>query len=237
MALVDGIVCSIGALPRDGLDAAVVIDVLRAFTVAPWVVERRAASLRLAASDDDALALKRDLGSPAVAIKDGPPVPGFDLVNSPGLISRTDLTGVAVVQRTTNGTVGAYAARTAPLVLCAALVTASATAELLRTTGCRRVAFVVTGEEGRAQEDLACADLIGALWEGRPAPADSVARVRGSAAAAELRQAVVDGWEGVAADDIDLACEIDRFDFALVARPDKASIRLHRARASGLPAP
>ena len=70
------------------------------------------------------------------------------------------LAGRPVVQTTANGTVGVHAARSAPLVLCASLLTASATAGALRESGADRVTYVITGHDGTAEEDLACADLI-----------------------------------------------------------------------------
>jgi 2-phosphosulfolactate phosphatase len=42
-------------------------------------------------------------------------------------------------------------------VLCAGFVVAEATAQLLRTRESDSVTFVVTGDDGRADEDLACA--------------------------------------------------------------------------------
>ena len=86
--------------------------------------------------------------------------------------------------------------------------------------------YVVTGQGGRAEEDLACAEHVRALVEGRPPPQDTVRRVRGSTAAAGLAEGAGHGWPGVAADDVDLACELDRFDFALVARTSSEPSRL-----------
>ncbi|WP_200429252.1 2-phosphosulfolactate phosphatase [Streptomyces sp. NE5-10] len=138
---------------------AVVVDVMRAYTVAAWAFARGAEKIVLAESTADALALtERHPGW--VALKDGPPAPGFDLVNSPGLLRSADLSGRTVVQKTTAGTVGALAVKHAPLVLCAGFVVAEATARVLRAGGYEEVTFVVTGEDGRADEDLACAEYI-----------------------------------------------------------------------------
>ncbi len=63
-------------------DVAVVVDVMRAYTVAAWAFARGAERVVLAESLEDALALKaRHPGW--VTLKDGSPAPGFDLVNSP----------------------------------------------------------------------------------------------------------------------------------------------------------
>ncbi|MER6119483.1 2-phosphosulfolactate phosphatase [Streptomyces sp. NPDC001743] len=193
---------------------AVVVDVMRAYTVAAWAFARGAEKIVLAASLDEALALKA-LHPDWVALKDGPPAPGFDAVNSPGLLRSADLGGRTVVQKTTAGTVGALAVKEAPLVLCAAFVVAEATARLLRERGSDGVTFVVTGEDGKAEEDLACARYIAGRATGAaPDAADSLRRAAASRAANELAQGV---RQGVHPDDVALCLELDRFPFAMVA--------------------
>lgn len=210
-------------------DAAVVIDVLRAFTTAAWVLKRGARALYLADTDDAALALAAELGPEAVALKDADPHPGFGLANSPGQISRTDLTGCVVVQRTTNGSVGAHAAAHLPLVVCAGLVTATATARTLWRSGARRVLYVVTGASGTADEDLACAELISALAAGRrPDPEPFRQRVRRSPAAAHLERELAAGHPGIHEDDVGLCAQVDRFDFAPTAHLEDDRLRLVR---------
>lgn len=196
---------------------AVVVDVMRAFTVAGWAFARGAERIVLAESLDEALELK--VRHPHwVALKDGPPAPGFDTVNSPGLLRSIDLAGRTVVQKTTAGTVGALTVKEASLVLCASFVVAEATAQLLRTCGSESVTFVVTGEDGQADEDLACAQYIARrATEARTDSADFVRRAATSRAAAELTEGV---REGVHPDDVALCLEVDRFSFAMVATWD-----------------
>lgn len=132
----------------------------------PCAFAQGAEKIVLAESLDEALALK-DRHPDWVALKDGPAAPGFDAVNSPGLLRSTDLRGRTVIQKTTAGTVGALAVQDASLVLCASFVVAEATARLLRAHEPDSVTFVVTGEDGRADEDLAYAQYIAA---GSPRP-------------------------------------------------------------------
>src|SRR6187551_461100 len=123
---------------------AVVIDVMRAFTVTAWAFAQGAEKIVLAGSLEEARALKAT--HPGwVTLKDGPPAPGFDMVNSPGRMQSADLTGRTVVQKTTNGTVGVHAAKGASLLLCASFAVAEATAQLLRARGDDHVTYVVTG--------------------------------------------------------------------------------------------
>ncbi|MFI6817083.1 2-phosphosulfolactate phosphatase [Nonomuraea sp. NPDC050328] len=193
---------------------AVVVDVMRAFTVAAWAFARGAERIVLAESLDQALALKaRNPGW--VALKDGTPAAGFDAVNSPAMLRTVDLSGRTVVQKTTAGTVGALAVKDAELVLCASFVVAEATARLLRERGCESVTYVVTGEEGRAEEDLACAEYIALRAGGDEVEAAGFLRRAGeSRAAAELAEGV---RLGVHPDDVALCLEVDRFPFAMVA--------------------
>lgn len=211
---------------------AVVVDVMRAFTVAAWAFAQGAEKIVLAESLDEALALKAR-NPDWVALKDGPAAPGFDAVNSPGLLRSIDLGGRTVVQKTTAGTVGALAVKDAPLVLCAGFVVAEATARLLRAHKSDSVTFVVTGEGGQADEDLACAQYIArrAVEDGTDA-AGFLRRAAASRAAAELAEGV---RQGVHPDDVELCLELDRFPFAMVATSEGALMVL-RQRAVPSPA-
>ncbi|WP_406839814.1 2-phosphosulfolactate phosphatase [Streptomyces sp. AHU1] len=211
---------------------AVVVDVMRAFTVAAWAFARGAEKIVLAGSLDEALALKARHPD-WVALKDGPPAPGFDTVNSPGLLRSLDLGGRTVVQKTTAGTVGALAVEDASLVLCAGFVVAEATAGVLRARGCDSVTFVVTGEDGRADEDLACAQYIAHRAAGADTDATGfLRRAAGSRAAVELATGV---REGVHPDDVALCLELDRFPFAMAAAPED-SLMVLRPYAAAAPA-
>lgn len=103
----------------------------------------------------------------------------------------------------------------APLVLCASFAVAGPTARYLRSRAAGPVTFVVTGEDGRAEEDLACAEYIARRVDGDGAdPAPYVHRARTSRAAGELAEALRAGSHP---DDVALCLEVDRFPFAMVA--------------------
>jgi 2-phosphosulfolactate phosphatase len=213
---------------------AVVIDVMRAFTVAAWAFARGAEKIVLAGTLDEALALK-DSHPDWVTLKDGPPAPGFDAVNSPGWLRSADLDGLTVVQKTTYGTAGALAAREASLILCASFAVAGATARLLRMRASDRVTFVVTGEDGQADEDLACAQYIAGRAAGDgPDAAPFLRRAAASRGAARLAEGAQDGSLGIHPDDLPLCLELDRFPFAMVAAPEDSLMVL---RSYALPAP
>jgi 2-phosphosulfolactate phosphatase len=198
-------------------DVAVVVDVMRAFTVAAWAFRRGAERIVFAGTQQEALDLKaRHPGW--LAFQDGPPVPGFDLANSPARLRSLDVRGRTVVQKTTAGTAGALSVADAGLLLCASFVVAGATAELLRRARPETVTFVVTGDGGRAEEDLACAEYIAERVRTADAdPGPYLERARRSDAAARLADGVRQGWAGVHPQDVALCCEADSFPFAMAA--------------------
>ncbi len=99
--------------------------------------------------------------------------------------------------------------------------------------GTQVAVYVITGGQGRAEEDLACADLIHALATGCTAPTDCQQRVLTSAAADDLRHGISEGYRGVHPDDVTLACQIDTFDFAMRATEDGGVMHLEPKSLSG----
>jgi len=199
----------------------VVIDVLRAFTFEAWAFARGAGRMLAVDEPDRALHVARTLlpGSLAAGERGGRPLEGFDLGNSPLALEGLDVAGRTIVHRTSAGTQGLARTAGAPLVLAASFVTAGATARFLREHGADDVTFVVTGASlGRdGDEDLACAELIAARLGGDdPDPATFLARVPTSDAG---RMFGPDGPDWAPPEDLRLACEVDRFDFALIATP------------------
>lgn len=205
-----------GAAPDD---AVVVIDVLRAFTTVPWALHRGATRVLAVDTAEKAFALRdAGIGAAVFAGEDGGrPMDGFDTGNSPSAIAAMDLAGRTFVHRTSAGTQGLVRCQDSPLLLAASFVTAAATARMLRASGAAHVTYVITGASlGRnGDEDLACAELIAARVAGDdPDPQPFLDRVRASDAGQKF------GREAWLPDvDVDYACEVDRFDTALVARP------------------
>lgn len=234
--------CHVDDLERGGAAAravhragvAVVIDVVRAFTVAPWCLHRGARRLLLARTVEDALTARADRFGDALLLKDGEPDLRFALPNAPGRIAGEDLSGATVLQRTGNGTRGAHAVAGVPLVLCAALVTASATAAAVAATAADDVVLVLT--EG--DEDAALADLLLEILEHGPAvdPERYRARAERSPAAQECRDRGPDpAWPGFHEDDLRRCLEVDRFDRAVAAQPAGDGLLEARWHEHGVP--
>ncbi|OIJ69136.1 2-phosphosulfolactate phosphatase [Streptomyces mangrovisoli] len=211
-------------------DVAVVVDVMRAFTVAAWAFRLGAERIVFAETLDEALELK-GRNADWLAFQDGPPVEGFDLANSPARLRDMDVAGRTIVQKTTAGTTGALAAGDARLLLCASFAVAGATAELLRARRPEAVTFVVTGDGGRAEEDLACAQYIAELAiAGHADPAPYLGRARRSDGAARLAEGVRRGDAGIDADDAEVCLAADAFPFAMAAAWEHGRLVLRPVR-------
>jgi 2-phosphosulfolactate phosphatase len=209
-----------GAAPAP---VAVVIDVLRAFTFEPWAFAQGITHVLAVDDVDRALAITAGLGPVALSAgeRDGQPLPGFDLGNSPTSLEGRDLTGRTLVHRTSAGTQGLARTAGSGLVLAASFVNAGATTAALRAHLAAHptdeVAFVVTGASlGRdGDEDLACAELIAArLCGDDPDPATFTARIGRSDAG---RLFAPDGPDWAPPSDLALACEVDRLPLVLTA--------------------
>ena len=135
--------------------AVVAVDVIRAFTTAAYAFGAGARHIFLVDSVDEALALKQ--ADPDVLLMGedrGRRPAGFDFSNSPVAVADADLEGRVLVQRTSAGTRGVVAARSATRLWCASLVCASATAAAVRASGLGSPTYVITGNfEDRAGDE------------------------------------------------------------------------------------
>jgi 2-phosphosulfolactate phosphatase len=201
---------------RGATGCAVIIDVFRAFTTAAFCVAVGAREIVLVSDPEHALALKRD--DPYLFLTGeigGRPIEGFDVGNSPSAIERLDLSGRRVIQRTSAGTQGVNAATAADGIVLGSFVIAEATVRLLRR-GATDVTVVAMGHGASetADEDEACARYIAARLVGAPTDV--------SAIVASLWKDENPSWpDWFPRRDAELACQVDRFDFALpVTRED-----------------
>ena len=199
---------------RTATGHVVIVDVFRAFTTAAFCVAAGAREIVLVADHEQALAWKRD--DPSLFLSGeigGRPIPGFDVGNSPSAIERLDLTGRRVVQRTSSGTQGVVAATAARAIVLGSFVIAQATVRHLRRNA-DEVTVVAMGAGGTeaSDEDEACARYMAARLTGAPT---NVAAIVASLWAHEEPN-----WpDWFPRRDAELACQVDRFDFALpVAR-------------------
>lgn len=195
---------------REATGHAVIVDVYRAFTTAAFCVAAGASEIVLVSDHEQALALKRD--DPSLFLTGeigGRPIAGFDVGNSPSAIERLDLTGRRVVQRTGAGTQGVNAAAAAREIVLGSFVIAEATLRYLRRTAIE-VTVVAMGHGGNetSEEDEACAAYLAERLA--DAPIDVAATI------ASLWEHEDPNWpDWFPRRDAELACQVDRFDFAL----------------------
>jgi 2-phosphosulfolactate phosphatase len=202
----------------------IVIDVIRAFTVAAYALAAGANCLWLVRTTDEAFALRRrEPGALLAGEIAGRLIPGFDFNNSPALMARAPVVDRLLIQRTGAGTQGAVNAAHARYLLVCSLVNAKATARyasaLAGETG-EPINLLPTGRPDEASpltEDDFCADYLEALITGRrDAPqvlADRIAQLRTSERFAEWQQG---NEQDFPAEDIEKVLDANRFSFAMV---------------------
>ena len=202
----------------------IVIDVIRAFTVAAYAFSVGASRLWLVCTTEEAFELRRrEPGALLAGEIGGRLIPGFDFNNSPALMAKASLAGRVLIQRTGAGTQGAVNAAHSQHLLICSLVNAKATAQYARTLATQTgepVTLLPTGKPDEAfslTEDDFCADYLEALIALRDdAPQvlrDRITQLRTLGRFSEWQQ----GNEAdFPAEDIDKVLDANRFDFAMV---------------------
>jgi 2-phosphosulfolactate phosphatase len=208
----------------------IVIDVIRAFTVAAYAFAGGARRLWLVRTTDEAFALRQQEPEALLAGEiGGRLIPGFDLNNSPSLMAATNVRGRTIIQRTGAGTQGAVGAINAKHLLICSLANARATAtyarHLAETTGGLITLLPTEGHSKQLPytgEDSICADYLEALLcEQDDAPALLAANL------AYLDQAgrfdfMKLGEADFPFEDIALIKGADRFDFVMIGQRKQA---------------
>ena len=205
---------------------AVVIDVIRAFSVAAYAFGGGATGIRLVRTVEEALALReREPGALLAGEVGGRLIAGFDYNNSPARLAAAEahVRGRVLIQRTGAGTQGAVDAANADHLLCCGLVNARATADyaaVLAARGSGTITLLTTAapvEEMAipAIEDDVCADYLEARLRGRADAADvlaaGIARLREIGRLSVFEQ----GWPDFPEDDVPAFLAVDRFAFAM----------------------
>jgi 2-phosphosulfolactate phosphatase len=136
---------------------------------------------------------------------------GFDYGNSPFEISGVDFHGKTIIQRTSGETQGTVAASQAKL----SLVTADATVRALLSGSPDHVSLVSMGDNGLkpTDENELCAIHLRNRLEGRPGDSDAVRRL--ILAGGEVRRFHDPLRPYLHPEDVDIALDIDRYDFAI----------------------
>jgi 2-phosphosulfolactate phosphatase len=173
-------------------DINVVIDVIRAFTVAHYALLNGAKEILLVGTLEEAFQLKKRhpdfLLAGEVA---GLPIEGFDLDNSPARIANQDLTGKTLVQKTTNGVKATLHALNAEHVFVTGFSNARTTARHIANL-CKQAnrdnCINIIASHPSSDDDLACAEYMQQIIQGaiHSDSDDIVARIKGSIVASKF---------------------------------------------------
>jgi len=220
-----------GARSARGL--AVIIDVFRAFSLAPHAFARGARAIVPVAEVEAARELKR-LHPDWLLIgeRHARPLPGFDSGNSPADLERFDLRDRTLVHTTHSGTQGLAAASGADEVITGSFVNAGAIVRYIRERAPPVVTLVRMGKQAqeRCAEDDLCAQLLQQRLAGETPPvADVPQRLRGADSAAMFFDPACD-WAPQR--DFELCTQVDAFDFVLRLERGETPPRLKRIEVS-----
>lgn len=217
---------------------AVIIDVFRAFTCEPLMLNAGAKRIILEGDPAACLAWREQREPDAVLVGEvnERPIDGFDLTNSPWLIlqrGRSLFEGRTVVHRTTSGVTGALAAfPNCDEVLLASFLTAGATAAHILSRRPQVVSIVAMGirSQAPAPEDEACGDLIESrLGQRSYDHLSALTQILGHETAQKFLRA---DRPYLPAQDVSLCLQVDLFDFALRAEDRDGHIEAVAVRAA-----
>ena len=151
-------------------DVVIVIDVIRAFSVAAYAFAGGIRRLWLVRKVEDAFALRvREPNALLAGEVGGRLIQGFDFNNSPALMAAANVRGRILIQRTGAGTQGAVKASNAKHLLLCSLTNARATASYARKLAIESncgITMLPTATYENADcrnEDDVCADYLDAL--------------------------------------------------------------------------
>ena len=204
----------------------IVIDVIRAFTVAAYAFAGGAQRLWLVRTTDEVFTLRQWEPQALLAGEiGGRLIPGFDLNNSPSLMASTNVQGRTIIQRTGAGTQGAVGAINAAHLLICSLANARATAAYARKLAEANDGLVtLLPTEGSSQylqsigEDTVCADYLEALLRGQHNASALLAENLVLLDASGRFDFMKQGEADFPFEDIALIKGFDRFDFVMVGQ-------------------
>jgi 2-phosphosulfolactate phosphatase len=203
----------------------IVIDVLRAFSVAAYAFAGGAQAIWLVCTVEEAQALRERMPEALLAGEvGGRLISGFDFNNSPSQMAVADVRNRLLIQRTGAGTQGAVIATQADVLLACSLTNARATATYARqlaqrseTAGGRIALFPTERVAGLSfNEDDVCADYLEALLLDQPDAQDALIRNIAELRARGRFDRFKPGDPDFPVEDVAAVLAVDRFPFAMV---------------------
>ncbi|GEL76254.1 2-phosphosulfolactate phosphatase [Tenuibacillus multivorans] len=150
-------------------DITIVIDVIRAFTVAHYAFLRGAERIFLAKTVDQAFQIKHDYPKYLLAGEvNGFAIEGFDLDNSPYNIIQKDLRGNTLVQKTTNGVRATLNSLECDHLFVTGFTNARTTAEYIKDKllSGKHATIHIIASHPSGDDDFACAEYMKQILKG-----------------------------------------------------------------------
>jgi 2-phosphosulfolactate phosphatase len=154
--------------PTAAADITIVIDVIRAFTVAHYAFRQGVSRIYLVKTANQAFSIKKRNPEYLLAGEtDGLAIEGFDFGNSPYHLQQQNLDGKTLVQKTTNGVQAALNSLSSNHVFVTGFTNARRTAEFIREKMAddKEKTVHIMASHPSGDDDLACAAYIKSILE------------------------------------------------------------------------
>lgn len=200
----------------------VVIDVFRAFTVEPYLINNGAKKIIPVGDIQTAYDYKnKDNNVILIGERNGIILPGFDYGNSPSQIENIDFLEKVVIHTTSCGTQGIVNSVNAERIITGSLVNAKAIAKYIIKNKISKISLLTLCRTGERtfDEDVLCANYIKGLLENNPLnnlkeQIDKLKTTTGAKFFDESKK------EDFPKRDFYLCTEINKFDFILEVKKD-----------------
>ena len=200
---------------RQARGIAVVIDVIRSFSVSAYALAGGARECRLVKTTAEARALAATIPGALLSAEENTlPIPGIAISNSPTQITEADLRDTVLVQRSSAGTQVAAAVAPGIDIFAGSLVVARATVQACLLRRPSHLTLIASADH---PEDHACARYMEAIIRGEEPDVDQLLQpLRDSE---RYARAMSGTWPGFPPTDLELSLMADRFNFAMPVTP------------------
>lgn len=207
---------------KDATGTAVIIDVFRAFTVEPYLINNGVQKLIPVGDIQIAYDYKNNNANCIlIGERNGIKQPGFDYGNSPSQIENIDFSGKTVIHTTSCGTQGITNAKNAKEILTGSLVNANAISKYIIRKKVEEVSLVSLARPGEnpSEEDELCAQYIKSLLENNPLSnlSEDIERLKSTSGSKFFDKSMQDVFPKK---DFYLCTEVDKFNFVLKVNID-----------------
>lgn len=201
---------------------AVIIDVFRAFTVEPYLINNGVKKLIPVGDIQIAYDYKRkNKNCILIGERNGIKQSGFDYGNSPSQIEKIDFSGKTVIHTTSCGTQGITNSKNAKEILTGSLVNANAISEYIIRKNIEEVSLVSLALPGQspAEEDELCAQYIKSLLENNPLRNlnEEIEKLKSTSGSKFFSESMQDVFPKR---DFYLCTEVNKFNFVLKVNSD-----------------